>query len=116
MLKSKFLLTSDGFAVGLPITLKKMKEPKTIVGYINLIRKIEKFSVSDKLGFDKLEAKKRDALMELSASISNIINELEFDKPEEACGCKPVKTKDEHGNNIFVSPWCWRCNNWRKSI
>jgi len=32
------------------------------------------------------------------------------------CSCEPVKTKDENGNDVFVSPWCWKCNTWRNYI
>lgn len=32
------------------------------------------------------------------------------------CSCEPVKTKDENGNGLFVSPWCWKCNTWRNYI
>ena len=31
-----------------------MKEPKTIKGYISMIKFIEKIVISDKIGFDKL--------------------------------------------------------------
>lgn len=30
--------------------------------------------------------------------------------------CEPVKTKDENGNGVFISPWCWKCNSWRNYI
>lgn len=32
------------------------------------------------------------------------------------CSCEPVKTKDENGKGLFVSPWCWKCNIWRNYI
>jgi hypothetical protein len=32
------------------------------------------------------------------------------------CSCEPVKTKDENGNGVFISPWCWKCNSWRNYI
>jgi hypothetical protein len=31
------------------------------------------------------------------------------------CSCEPVKTKDIN-SNVFVSPWCWKCNTWRNYI
>jgi hypothetical protein len=57
-----------------------MKEPKTISQYIKIMRMLDKTSVSDKKGFDKLSKEKQSLLAELSASISNIINEIPDEK------------------------------------
>ena len=57
-----------------------MKEPKTISQYIKIMRMLDKTSVSDKKGFDKLSKKTQLLLAELSASISNIINEIPYEK------------------------------------
>lgn len=54
-----------------------MKEPKTIKGYISIIKWIEKITITDKSGFDKLSKKQQDALLELSAAISNRIEDIE---------------------------------------
>jgi len=53
-----------------------MKKPTTIRGYISLMRKIEKFTVSDLKGFDKLSEKTKDDLGYLLGSISNIVNDI----------------------------------------
>lgn len=57
-----------------------MKEPKTISQYIKIMRMLDKTSVSDKKGFDKLSKENQSLLAELSASISNIINEIPYEK------------------------------------
>ena len=54
-----------------------MKQPKTIKGYISIIKFVEKIVVSDKIGFDKLSEIQQDALIELSAEISNRIKEID---------------------------------------
>lgn len=54
-----------------------MKEPKTIKGYISIIRWIEKITITDKSGFDKLSKNQQDALLELSAAISNRIEDID---------------------------------------
>ena len=54
-----------------------MKEPKTIKGYISMIKFIEKIVISDKIGFDELSEIEQYALIELSAEISNRIKELD---------------------------------------
>ena len=54
-----------------------MKEPKTIKGYISIIKWIEKITITDKSGFDKLSKNQQDALLELSAAISNRIEDLD---------------------------------------
>ena len=41
-----------------------MKEPKTISQYIKIMRMLDKTSVSDKKGFDKLTDETRDTLIE----------------------------------------------------
>lgn len=41
---------------------------------------LDKTSISDKKGFDKLNKKTQSLLAELSASISNIINEIPDEK------------------------------------
>ena len=38
--------------------------------------------------------------------------ESKFNISETKCSCEPVKTKDENGKGLFVSPWCWKCNTW----
>ena len=38
--------------------------------------------------------------------------ESKFNISEAKCSCEPVKTKDENGKELFVSPWCWKCNTW----
>jgi len=38
--------------------------------------------------------------------------ESKFNISEAKCSCEPVKTKDENGKGLFVSPWCWKCNTW----
>jgi hypothetical protein len=53
-----------------------MEKPKTIKGYITMMRKIETFTVSDLKGFDKLSQETKDNLGELLGSISNIVNEI----------------------------------------
>lgn len=54
-----------------------MKEPKTIKGYISIIKWIEKITITDKSGFDKLSKSQQDALLELSAAISNRIEDID---------------------------------------
>ena len=53
-----------------------MKEPRTIKGYISIIKWIEKITIIDKIGFEKLSKKQQNALLELSAAISNRIDDL----------------------------------------
>ena len=54
-----------------------MKEPKTIKGYISMIKFIEKIVISDKIGFDELSEIQQYVLIELSAEISNRIKDLD---------------------------------------
>ena len=54
-----------------------MKEPKTIKGYISMIKFIEKIVISDKIGFDELSEIEQYTLIELSAEISNRIKEID---------------------------------------
>ena len=54
-----------------------MKEPKTIKGYISMIKFIEKIVISDKIGFDELSEIEKYILIELSAEISNRIKDLD---------------------------------------
>ena len=54
-----------------------MKEPKTIKGYISMIKFIEKIVISDKIGFDELSEIEQYILIELSAEISNRIKEID---------------------------------------
>ena len=54
-----------------------MKEPKTIKGYISMIKFLEKIVISDKIGFDKLSEIEQYILIELSAEISNRIKDLD---------------------------------------
>ena len=54
-----------------------MKEPKTIKGYISMIKFIENIVISDKIGFDKLSEIEQYILIELSAEISNRIKDLD---------------------------------------
>lgn len=56
-----------------------MNEPKTIKSYIALIKFIEKITVFDKKGFDKLPKKQQESLIELSAAISNRIYDIDFE-------------------------------------
>ena len=53
-----------------------MKEPRTIKSYLKLIELIDRIIISDMIGFDKLTDETRDILIELSAEISNKLNEL----------------------------------------
>lgn len=52
-----------------------MKEPKTIKGYIKLIRNIEKIAVSTLKGYDNLNQEQKNILSEIGGQISNNINE-----------------------------------------
>ena len=54
-----------------------MKEPKTIKGYISMIKFIDKIVISDKIGFDELSETEKYILIELSAEISNRIKDLD---------------------------------------
>ena len=54
-----------------------MTEPKTIKGYISIIKWIEKIIISDKIGFDELSEIEQYILIELSAEISNRIKDLD---------------------------------------
>ena len=54
-----------------------MKEPKTIKGYISMIKFIEKIVISDKIGFEELSEIEQYILIELSAEISNRIKDLD---------------------------------------
>ena len=54
-----------------------MKEPKTIKGYISMIKFIEKIVISDKIGFEELSEIEKYILIELSAEISNRIKDLD---------------------------------------
>ena len=53
-----------------------MKEPRTIKSYLKLIELIDRISISDMIGFDKLTDETRDILIELSAEISNKLNDI----------------------------------------
>ena len=53
-----------------------MKEPRTIKSYLKLIELIDRISISDLIGFDKLTDETRDILIELSAEISNKLNDI----------------------------------------
>lgn len=57
-----------------------MKEPKTIKGYISMMKKIELMIPSCMNGFDDLPKDIQDDLNELSAAISNRINEIPIPK------------------------------------
>ena len=65
-----------------------MKSPKTIKGYISLIKKIEKIPPSFLEGFDDLDDYTQDLIAELYAAISNRINEIPDDYNK-----KPKKKK-----------------------
>lgn len=52
------------------------KEPRTIKGYISLIKKIELIDPSSLKGFDKLSLEYQEILSFLSVDISNYINEI----------------------------------------
>jgi len=54
-----------------------LEKPKTIRGYVNLIRKIELIDPSALKGYEKLSKKTKDEIGKLSAEISNIVNEIE---------------------------------------
>lgn len=54
-----------------------MKEPKTIKGYISMIRFIEGITISDKKGFEDLDTETQRILFELAGQISNQINSIE---------------------------------------
>ncbi len=58
-----------------------MKFPKTIKGYINMMKRIEKeLSPSLLKGFDELDDDTKETLEYLDAEISNYINEIkQFD-------------------------------------
>ena len=53
-----------------------MKEPRTIKSYLKLIELIDRISISELIGFDKLTDETRDILIELSAEISNKLNDI----------------------------------------
>lgn len=53
-----------------------MKEPKTIKGYILMMRRIEKIPCSLLKGYDKLPHSDQNELSGLSGSIGNHINEV----------------------------------------
>ena len=53
-----------------------MKEPRTIKSYLKLIELIDRIIISDMIGFDKLTDEIRDILIELSAEISNKLNDI----------------------------------------
>lgn len=53
-----------------------MKEPRTIKSFLKLIELIDRMSISDLIGFDKLTDETRDILIELSAEISNKLNDI----------------------------------------
>lgn len=53
-----------------------MKKPTTIRGYILMMRKIEKFTVSDLKDYDKLSEQTKEDLGNLLGSISNIVNDI----------------------------------------
>ena len=54
-----------------------MKMPKTINGYISLMKKIEKeLSPQNLKGFENITKEKKELLTNLDAEISNHINEL----------------------------------------
>ena len=54
-----------------------MKEPKTIKGYISIIKWFDRITITDKSGFDNLSKSQQDALLELSAAISNRIEDID---------------------------------------
>lgn len=58
-----------------------MRMPKTIKGYISLIRRIEEVSVKSLKGFDDLSEHDKEILTFLDGNISNDINEIESRKP-----------------------------------
>ena len=53
-----------------------MKEPRTIKSYLKLIELIDRICISEMIGFDKLTDETRDILIELSAEISNKLNDI----------------------------------------
>ena len=56
-----------------------MKEPTTIKGYIKLIRFVEMVSPNEMKGFDNLSNDDKYKLQELSAELSNKVNDIDFD-------------------------------------
>ena len=66
-----------------------MKEPRTIKSYLKLIELIDRISISDMIGFDKLTDEERDILIELSAEISNKLNDM---KNKNQLLCKHAQT------------------------
>ena len=60
-----------------------MQRPKTIKGYISIIRMLEsKVFPSEMKGFDKLPEEEQKILNGLDADISNSINEVESFNPK----------------------------------
>ena len=55
-----------------------MRVPKTIKGYISLMKRIEMLSPSDFKGFDDLCDDDKFLLQELNAEISNKLHDLEI--------------------------------------
>lgn len=53
--------------------------PKTIKGYISLMKKIEKVPIAYLDGFDNLDDFTQDLIYELSGAISNRVNEIPDD-------------------------------------
>lgn len=57
----------------------KKKEPKTIKGYISLLKFLEQINPAEMKGFDKLSKEKQEELMTNWCEFSNIINELDYE-------------------------------------
>ena len=55
-----------------------MKEPKTLKGYISLLRFIEQINPAEMKGFEKLTIEEQELLKTNWAEFSNIINELNY--------------------------------------
>jgi len=53
-----------------------MKTPKTIKGYIKLLKKIEKISPQLLKGFEQLPVSEKEKIEILDAELSNLINEI----------------------------------------
>ncbi|WP_431129697.1 hypothetical protein [Flagellimonas flava] len=60
-----------------------MYNPKTIKGYISMIKKIEKISPQYLKGFDDLDDEQQFIVVNLDVEISNWINEIVIDQPNK---------------------------------
>ena len=62
-----------------------MRNPRTIAGYISMIRTIERISPMHLKGFDALPEKEKEILCLMDTDISNYVNKIPEKRRKRAC-------------------------------